>query len=580
MLNKEKGKVKIIAAVAVIIIAVIIGVIIFNNNSSEEKPVETIKQEAYEYFKLYKEDDKVGIIDKNGEIIIEPEYSEIYVPNQAKDVFFCLVDDDNQKIIDKTGKELYKEFENVSYILISENSLEMEKNVLSYEKDDHFGLIDYSGSILTDAIYEAVSSLPNKPGCILVRKDGLYGVIDSNGNIIIEAKYNTITGDEFSSEKDGYLKTGYIVSTKTDTGILYGYIDYKGTMLIEPKYELISRPLVNNTEDIYLVFRDKGKRGVIKNNKVIMKPKYQFINYYDTSKIFIVTKNGKYGFYNINGDEILAPDYTSYSVAGNYICVSQNENMMLYDLHGNMVNKNKYKSIQETGNPSFFIAQDNSGLYSIISKDSEIADNYTNVSYAFDNFFVFTNQNGQSGVLNVYTGTEVEPQYDYIIVLENSKALEARRGNSVDIYSSIIEKVISMDNAVVEKVNDKYISIFSDTELKYIDNNGKIVPNTEVFDDEELYAYQLEDGKWGYKNKAGEVKIEASYDFATELNEYGFAAIKDNGKWGVVNSKGEVVVEPSYELETYYLPQFIGKYLIEEAGEAGSEKHCIEVKVN
>ena len=580
MLNKENGNVKIIAVVAIIIIAIIVGIIVISNKSEEEKTVETIKQEAYEYFKLYTTDDKVGIISKDGNVVVEPEYSEIYVPNQAKDVFFCLIDDENQKIIDKTGKELFKEFENVSYILISENSLEMEKSVLSYEKDGRYGLMDYSGSILTEAIYETVSSLPNKPGCILVRKDGLYGVIDSNGNIIIEAKYNTITGDEFSSEKDGYLKTGYIISTKTDTGILYGYIDYKGNMLVEPKYELISRPLVNNTEDIYLVFREKGKRGVIKNKKIIMKPKYQYINYYDASKIFIVTKNGKYGFYNIDGDEILAPDYTSYSVAGNYICVSQNENMMLYDLHGNMVNRNKYKSIQETGNPSFFIAQDNSGLYSIISKDAEIADNYTNISYAFDNFFVFTNQTGLSGILNVYTGVEVEAQYDYIIVLENSKALEARKGNSVDIYSSIIEKVVTMEDAIVEKVNDKYISIFSEKELKYIDDSGKVVNNTEVFKDGDIYTYQSEDGKWGYKNKAGETKIEATYDFASEPNEYGFAAIRKNGKWGVVNSKAEVVVEPSYELETYYLPQFIGKYLIEAAGEAGSEKHCIEVKVD
>ena len=72
----------------------------------------------------------------------------------------------------------------------------------------------------------------------------------------------------------------------------------------------------------------------------------------------------------------------------------------------------------------------------------EIADNYTNITYAFDNFFIFTNQTGLSGVLNVYTGVEVEAQYDYIIVLENAKALEARKENSVDIYSSIIEKVI------------------------------------------------------------------------------------------------------------------------------------------
>ncbi len=37
-----------------------------------------------------------------------------------------------------------------------------------------------------------------------------------------------------TSEKNGYLKTGYIISEKTNTGIIYGYIDYNGKTLIAP----------------------------------------------------------------------------------------------------------------------------------------------------------------------------------------------------------------------------------------------------------------------------------------------------------------------------------------------------------
>ena len=57
----------------------------------------------------------------------------------------------------------------------------------------------------------------------------------------------------------------------------------------------------------------------------------------------------------------------------------------------------------------------------------------------------------------------------------------------------------------------------------------------------------------------------------TELNEYGFAGILLDGKWGVVNSNGEIIVEPSYIIDTYYLPTFVGKYLLE----TNEIYHCI-----
>ena len=345
-------------------------------------------------------------------------------------------------------------------------------------------------------------------------------------------------------------------------------------MLLEPKYESITRALeYENEDDIYLIFMDGGKKGVIKNKKVVIKPRYQSINYYNVSDVFIVNKNGKYGFYDEDGEEILNAEFVAYSIAGNYISVKKGDDMMLYDLHGNLVNSNRYRSISETGNSSYFIAQDEHGYYSIISKDREINNNYTNITYAFDNFFVFTTEAGTSGVLDLYTGIEIEPEYDGIIVLENAKALEARKGTTVDIYSEKMAKVLTMENGIVESVNDDYVAIYSDTELKYIDKSGNIVQNTEVFDNLRLYSYQADDGKWGYKDQNGTVVVDCRYDLVTELNQYGYAAIYQEGKWGVIDASGKVVVVPSYEIDTYYTPSFLGKYLLQE--QYGAQ--CIEL---
>lgn len=561
-LKRENGNLKIIIAVVIAILIIIIGIIVFK--VTRKKTVETIMQDPYEYFTMYTLDEKVGVIDRSGKEVIPANYSSIYIPNQAKDVFICFSDDENYEVLNSKGKDIFSNYESVYPIVISEATLEMEKSVLSYEKNGKYGLIDYSGKELSKAIYDSVSSLPNKPGCILVKKDGLYGVLDSNGNLVIDVKYNTIKGDEYASESERYTKTGYIVSEKTNTGIIYGYINYEGKMLIEPKYELITRCLEYEDDDIYLIFMNNGKKGVIKNKKVIIKPKFQSINYYNVSDIFVVNKGGKYGFYKNNGDEILAPIYTEYSLAGNYISVKKDDTMMLYDTHGNLVNTNNYKSIIETTNPNFFIATDEANHYSIISKDVQIQDNYTNIVYAYDNFFVYTTESGKSGVLNVYSGVEIEPEYDYIIVLENARALEARKGNTVDIYSEKFEKVLTMENAIVEKVSNEYFSIYSDKEKEYIDVKGNVVKNTEVYNDLKLYSYKADDGKWGFVNKAGEIVVDCKYDRVTELNEYGFAGVCQDNRWGVIDDSGAVIVVPSYEIEAYYEPSFIEKYLLEE----------------
>lgn len=570
---KENSKFKIIIIIVILIILVV-GVVIFLNKN-KEKPVETIKQDPYEYFAIYSPDEKVGIINRNGEKIIDNNYSQIYIPNQSKDVFFCFKSEEEYTILNKNGQDIFKNFNSVMPINISDTTMEMEKNVLYYEENGKYGLVDYSEKKLTDAIYDEISSLANKPGCILVKKDGLYGVLDSEGKTIVDIKYNSVKGDEYSSENGSYEREGYIISEKTKTGIMYGYIDYKGKVLIEPKYESISR-VVDYKDDIYLIFMDKGKKGIIKNEKIIVKPKYQGINFYTNSKIFAVNKNGKYGFLDENGKEILKTEYESFSVAGNYISVKKADESRLYDLHGNLVNTNNYVSILETGNPAFFIAQNEQGYYSIISKDIQIDNKYTYISYAFDNFFIFTNEEGKSGVLNIYTGDEVPAEYDNIILLENARALEARKGNEVDIYSENFEKTLTMTEGVVESVNENYISVYSKNDLKYIDKKGNIVKNTEVFDNLKLYSYQAEDGKWGFTDKEGNIVVNAKYDVVTELNEYGFAGVYQEGKWGVVNSKGEEIVVPSYELETYYSPSFVGKYLLEEV----ETVYCTEIEGN
>ena len=561
------GMLKVVAGVAisVLLLAVVLFAVF---RPKEEKKTICLAEGpnvAYEYF-LLSSGENVGVIDKQGNIVIEAKYSQIDIPNPSKPVFICYADD-KTTVLGEKGEPIFTDRE-VQVVKISrEEDEQIEKLVLKYQKDGLYGLLNFEGKEITEPIYDEISTLKDKPGSILVKKENKYGILDSYGNTILDLKYDSILADGYCSENDSYEKAGYIISQKTNDGVNFGYVNRYGELVLDIKYESIERALEYEDDTPYLIAMQKGKKGVFKNKKEIIDLNYQDIHYSELSKVFIVNKNGKFGFYQIDGKAILKPEYTSYSIAGNYISVEKDGEKKLFDINGNLVNTHAYTQMIETKNPAYFIAQDESGYYSIISKDVNIDKKYQQVSYAFDDFFIVTDEEGKSGVINAAKNSvEIEPQYDFVIFMDDTKFLQAIDGmnNLIEIYSSNLEKTITMEDAIVDHLENGYSIVYSGSDMKYINSNGEIVENTEVYPEEKLYATKQNE-KWGYVDATGKIVIPCEYDIVTEFNEYGFSGIKKDGKWGVANENGEIIVEPMYELDTYYFPQFIGKYVLNKS---------------
>ena len=572
-MNKNK-KIVILVVIAIIILLTFGFLIIGNKKYSQEA---NISISDYKYFVLYNNEDKVGVIDREGNEIISPKYTDIYIPNPLKDVFICF-NGEERHIVNSNDEEIFTDYQDVSGLVTSEDSLlVLENNVLKYKKNELYGLINLDGKMLTEPIYEEVLSLKNRPGRILVKKDDRYGVLDTNGKVVVPVLYYSIIGDEYCEEENGYQNTGFIVSNKSKTGILYGYYNSNGRKILETKYESISRILEYNDNSTYLIVMSNGKKGVLRNGRKLIDLNYQDVMYSRNSKIFIVNKNGKYGFFAKNGKEILEPKYEAYEIAGEYISVKENDKNVLYDINGNYIDQKNYKSILEVGNSSYFIAiseKDNS--YSILSKDVNIENNYKNISYLFDNLFTFTNQEGKCGIIDATKGEVIDAKYDLILKVDGINAIEARENDgTATIYSRDLQEICTMSGAIVENINKNFAVVYNQTERVYIDLYGNTVENTKVYPNDKLYAFN-KDEKWGFINKEGKAIIEPEYDMVTELNEYGFAGIYKDGKWGVINEEGKVIVEPIYEINSYYLPKFIGKYMYEQT----ETIHCIDLSKN
>ncbi len=561
------GKIKIVGSILIILgVAIVILALLKKQDKNSMKIGQTFDaygEISYEYFMLSSQN-AIGIIDKKGNKIIDAKYESIAIPNPSKDVFICYAEDGTSQILNQKGEEILTQYDQVEVIQSADENPEIEKHLLKYKKDDLYGLLDLNGNIITETLYTEIVSLKDRPGSILVKKDDKYGILDSQGNLLIDTKYDSISADGYSSSQDLYAKTGYIVSEKNENGVNFGYIDYKGKILLDVKYEALERALIYDTDDVYLIAMQKGKNGVFRNKKKLIDLKFQSIMY---SNIFVVNKNGKYGFYNQDGKVILAPKYTEFSLAGNYISVEENGKTKLYDINGNLINTNHYTTMSATENPEYFIAEDESGYFSIISKDINLDEKYVQVQYAFDHYFIFTDENSKTGVVNVVTQeVEIEPKYDFIIRIEGAKVLQAINGtqNSVDIYSKDLDKTITMEDGIVESLENGYGICYSENDMKYFNQEGKLVENTEVYPDKKRYS-NCQNGKWGFCDSSGKTVVECQYDIVTEFNKYGFAGIKKDGKWGVVDEEGNVIVEPSYELDTYYFPQFIGKYRLTQS---------------
>ena len=568
--NRKLKRISLSVIAVIILIAIIIGIIIFINKAKENYTVEEISSADINYYKIIS-DGKSGIIDKDGKIIIEPEYNTIKIPNPKQPIFICIYDynaasgEYKTKVLNEKNEEILANYENVNTIDIKEivSSIPYEKTVLQYQKDDKYGIIDFNGKAITRPIYEEIRNMPYREGELIVKKDGKYGVININGGKLVKIEYDYITGDNYYSTEKEYALDGYIVGKNNEDGKMqYGYLNSDRQQYLEPVFDRIYR--MNNVKDdsnTYLVAEKDGNIQLYKNDKVLLDNNYQAINYNEDSGLLILQKDNKFGVTDLNGKQILNVEYEQIQIPGNYILATKNGSIETYDLAGTKQDNLKYSNILKTTNENYNITLDTNDKYGVISKDGNILveNKYNFVQYLYENYFIVGGDSGKSGIVND-KGEEILPiNYEVIQKLDNSDIIQTMAGKVLELYNKQMTKIISMENGKLD-IKDNYVKVYSSTQTAYVSLDGLLKTAFDIFPENTLFAAE-KDGKWGFVDKNNNVKIDYQYDKVTELNELGFAGIKKDGKWGVIDKDGNIILEPTYTIpEQYGEPYFIGKY--------------------
>lgn len=552
--------------IALVIIVVAIGIIAVINEMSLHYKIDEINE--YNYFVL-EQNSKYGVINKNGNIVIEANYEAVQIPNPSKPVFVCIKNYNQETkeyetvVYNEKKEEIFGEYKNVQAISIftNINSTPYEKSVLTYKENEKYGLINLNGKIITKPIYDEISSVNYKEGTFLVKQNGLEGIINIKGKVIIKCEYEAVTSDNYYSEKNNNEQAGYIVSKKTENGYRYGYVNYRGSKILQEEYTQIERVTeITSEKDIYFIAFKNGQAGLLKNNKEILNYEFEDIQYNGLSDIFIVQRNGKYGAVAKTGDIIIYPEYSNVYTGGIYINAVKENEIQVFDFQGNKIETDDRSKIK-TENSNYYITVDKKGIYKIVDESGKvIIDNdYNYIEYIPGNRFIVT-RDSKNGVINSEGKSILELKYDSVSRINETNVIQAEINQTIELYNLELEKITSMKNAIVREVKEgkEYILIYSENDFKYIDKNGNILEPQTIFENNTLFTKNI-NGKWGFVDKDGKLKVQNEYEMVTEFNKYGFAGIKKDGKWGVINQEGEIIQQPIYELK-WNIPEFIGKY--------------------
>ena len=468
-----------IKKVAAVIIAILVIIMFFFGIKEllKDKPVTNEKVFTTAYYTIY-ENEKWGVIDTKGNVVIEPTYSDmIVIPDNSKDVFLVVENTNyengtyNSKVINGKKQELFKEYDKVEALYNHDktNSLWIE-NVLKVQKDGKYGLITLDGKEILSCSKDNIEVIIGTKAVYVTTVDGKKGIVNNTGKEIIENKYVTI-----SSLTDKY-ENGFIV--KNDEG-KYGIVNYDGTNAVEQKYDDIKNIYGSS---LYVVKENDTWKLVNSEQEVFLENSFEDIKSIDGENV-IILKDNKYGVVSKNGIEKIAAEYDDLTYAyGDYYIAKKD---------------NKY------------------GIISIDKKQA-VDFKYTYIKYISEAGFIQANkENMESDLMNkefIIKATGVVSQIN-----NDKNFIKIRVNGEYKYYNFKLEEkesneILSTNTIFLSKKDGKY---------GYVNEKGIVVVDY-IYEDateQNKYGYVAvkKDGKWGALDSKGKVVVEPKYTFENSL---------------------------------------------------------------
>ena len=367
--EEPKLNLKKVFAVILAIIVIIMSVWIIRDILSKEGSSRGITSKTY--FAAY-QNNKWGVIDENGDIVVDPSYEEmIIIPDSKTDIFLCTYDvnydtgEYSAKAINSKNEDIFTEYSKVEAISNHDenNNLWYEENVLKVQKDGKWGMINYEGNIILNTEYDSIQALPGIENAMLVEKDGKYGIADNTGRLLLEVAYTEIT-NLGKTNRDGYI-------VRDDTG-LYGIVDNSNNVILPNQYQEIEKVYGNN---LYVVTQDGTQKVVNSSGEDILTQGFEQISAIlktEGQGVIYIT-GGKYGVMSLTGDVIIQAQYDNLVEAkANVFIATRGDRQGIIDNNNAESVPFNYTSIAYNETADIYIAEDENFNSSIMNNQFQI----------------------------------------------------------------------------------------------------------------------------------------------------------------------------------------------------------------
>lgn len=474
-LNYQKVFAVIIAIVVIIMFVLIIKDVLAQRSKLNKE---------YDYFAVFSAD-KWGVINQDGEYVINPSYQEmIVIPDKTKDVFICTYDVDDTtgtyktKALNKDNEEIFTQYEQILPIEnFDENeNLWYEQDVLKVMQNGKYGLINLNGKQILPCEYDNITVIQGIENSLIIEKNGQKGLCNDSGSVLIEPQYTEIKnlGETY---KDGYI-------TVNSEG-KYGVISATKQQVLENKFDEIKQTYLGSN---YLVIEGGKEKLINSSGETLIENGFDDIKS-NTTRGVIFVLNNLYGEMSTSGEILIEAKYQDLKQVKEGIYIAkQNDKYGIIDESIQEKLPFSYTGITYNDKANLFVAEDENFQTSIIDKDY----NVKLIGILVD-------------ITTDYIRMRINDEYKYYnLNCEEISSTEALKDNTL----------------FLKKENDKY---------GYVDKSGNVVVDY-VYDDateqnEYGFVAVKQNGLWGSLDKDGKIVIEPKYNLDNYLN------INFIGKW-------------------------------------------------
>lgn len=482
-----KKVIGVIVALAVIIMIIISIVNIIKNSGKK------VEVKNYSYYTAY-ENGKFGVINSEGETVIQASYDEIIaIPNNSRPIFICTYDVNDldgtykTKAINEKNEEILTGYDKIEAIDNSDSKQNVwyEDNVLRVSRNGKYGIINFEGQEVLPCEYDEITALKGVTSNFLVKKDGKLGLVNEKGQTIINTEYKNIL-----TLKEGYKSEYVIVNAENK----YGVISTSGTILIDPTYEGIK---YLGSSNLFAVKQDDTwKLMDTEEKKIVIDGGYKDIVEAKSENIVVVNNDGKYGVVSKTNEEKIKPQYEDLKYAFSIYYIAKKDGKYgVINLENEEVIKFEYKNMVYVENGGF-IEADKTDTETVIF-DNNLGQKVSGI---------VSEINTDKGYIKVYTDNEYK-YYNFKLEEKNSSDL------------------LTANTLFLSKKDGKY---------GYVDKSGKVVVDYIYEDGTEQnskgFAAVKKDGTWGSINKVGAISQDTTINL--DNNIY----IDFIGAWHLSNS--------------------------------------------